>query len=188
MLAKWYSRSWWAKASWHLSYRWGKPPKETSLRKLDPAGDRTRARCVTDAHAVACSTAVDQNLEYTAVMPKVSEGGVDGFSSFTFCVLQSSLPLSKTLLFIAMVASWCVSYDNRHRIACLLPSLTTLLYYFVFILRVTATADLSDDGRLLVGEYTLTTSSSPKRQVWASLIYTVNRWQYLRTLRNMWWL
>ena len=30
-----------------------------------------------------------------------------------------------------------------------MPSLTTLSYYFVLILRVTATADLDDDGRLV---------------------------------------
>ena len=41
----------------HLSYRWGKNPK-TSPRKLFPTGDRTRTRCVTSAHATACSTAV----------------------------------------------------------------------------------------------------------------------------------
>ena len=46
------------KASWHLSYRWGNPEK-TSPRKLATTGDRTRTRCVTGAHATACSTAVD---------------------------------------------------------------------------------------------------------------------------------
>ena len=45
-------------SSWHLSYRWGKTPKKTSPRKPVPTGDRTRARCVTGAHATACSTAV----------------------------------------------------------------------------------------------------------------------------------
>ena len=46
------------KASWHLSYRWGKTPEKNSPRILAPTGDRTRARCVTDEHATACSTAV----------------------------------------------------------------------------------------------------------------------------------
>ena len=36
-----------------------KNPGKISPRKLVPTGDRTRARCVTDAHATACSTAVD---------------------------------------------------------------------------------------------------------------------------------
>ena len=36
-----------------------KTPKNTSPRKLVPTGDRTRARCVTSAHATTCSTAVD---------------------------------------------------------------------------------------------------------------------------------
>ena len=36
-----------------------KPPKKPSSRKLVPTGDRTRARCVTSAHATTCSTAVD---------------------------------------------------------------------------------------------------------------------------------
>ena len=34
-------------------------PEKTSPRKLVPTGDRTRTRCVTSAHATACSTAVD---------------------------------------------------------------------------------------------------------------------------------
>ena len=33
--------------------------RKTSPRKLVPTGDRTRARCVTGAHATTCSTAVD---------------------------------------------------------------------------------------------------------------------------------
>ena len=37
-------------------------PRKTSSRKLIPTGDRTRARCVTGAHATAWLTAVD-NLE-----------------------------------------------------------------------------------------------------------------------------
>ena len=36
-----------------------KPRKKTSPRKLVPTWDRTRARCVTSAHATTCSTAVD---------------------------------------------------------------------------------------------------------------------------------
>ena len=34
-------------------------PEKTPPRKLVPTGDRTRARCVTSAHATTCSTAVD---------------------------------------------------------------------------------------------------------------------------------
>ena len=34
-------------------------PRKNSPRKLVPTGDRTRARCVTSAHATTCSTAVD---------------------------------------------------------------------------------------------------------------------------------
>ena len=36
-----------------------KNPEKTSPRKPVPTGDRTRARCVTSAHATTCSTAVD---------------------------------------------------------------------------------------------------------------------------------
>ena len=35
-------------------------PRKTSSRKLVPTGDRTRARCMTDAHATACPTAEDR--------------------------------------------------------------------------------------------------------------------------------
>ena len=45
------------KAAWRLTYRWGKTPKKTSPTKLVPTGHRTRARCVTGAHATVCSTA-----------------------------------------------------------------------------------------------------------------------------------
>ena len=34
-------------------------PEKTSPRKFVPTGDRTRARCLTDAHATAWPTAVD---------------------------------------------------------------------------------------------------------------------------------
>ena len=36
-----------------------KNPKKTSPRKVVPTGDRTRARCMTGAHATACPTVVD---------------------------------------------------------------------------------------------------------------------------------
>ena len=36
--------------------------RKTSPRKLVPTGDRTRARCVTSAHATTCSTAVDATV------------------------------------------------------------------------------------------------------------------------------
>ena len=39
-----------------------KYPEKNSPRKPVPAGDRTPARCVTDAHANACSTEVDTFL------------------------------------------------------------------------------------------------------------------------------
>ena len=40
----------------------GKKYSRTSSRNLVQTGDRTRARCVTDAHATACSTAVDYGI------------------------------------------------------------------------------------------------------------------------------
>ena len=84
-------------------------------------------------------------------------------------VLYTSLRLCSEVHSTVVVVCCCVSFNNRHRTACLLPSLTTVNYYFVLILHVTATTDLSDDGRLVVKEFTLTTSSSPKRRIWASL-------------------
>ena len=38
-------------------------PEKTSPRKLVLTGDRTLARCVTNAHAITCSTAVDSSLD-----------------------------------------------------------------------------------------------------------------------------
>ena len=38
-------------------------PRKNLTRKLVPTGDRTRARCVTSAHATTCSTAVDSSLD-----------------------------------------------------------------------------------------------------------------------------
>ena len=40
-------------------------PRKTSPKKLVPTGDRTRARCVADAHATACSTAVPAPQRWT---------------------------------------------------------------------------------------------------------------------------
>ena len=37
-------------------------PEKTSPRKLVPTGYRTRARCVTNAHATTCCTAVDISI------------------------------------------------------------------------------------------------------------------------------
>ena len=59
--------------------------------------------------------------------------------------LYSSLRLCSEVYCIALVTYLYVSFNNRHRIACLLPSLPTLHYYFVLILRVTATVEPSDD-------------------------------------------
>ena len=51
------------KASWNLSYRWGKTPKKKiSPRKLVPTGDQTQAHCMTGVHATACSTVIDRCL------------------------------------------------------------------------------------------------------------------------------
>ena len=43
-------------------------PRKTSPRKLVPTGDRTRARCVTGAHATAWPRAVDHNIRYFSNM------------------------------------------------------------------------------------------------------------------------
>ena len=40
--------------------------EKTSPRKFVPTGDRTWGRCVTGAHAIACSTAVDEGKNYTS--------------------------------------------------------------------------------------------------------------------------
>ena len=50
-------------------------PRKTSPRKPVPTGDRTRARCVTGAHATTCSTAMDTIIDnnsnhYHSVLPK----------------------------------------------------------------------------------------------------------------------
>ena len=46
-------------------------PEKTSLRKFVPIGDRTRARCVTGAHATTCSTAVDS---FENLSPHIQRG------------------------------------------------------------------------------------------------------------------
>ena len=106
------------------------------------------------------------------VMPKVSAGG-GGWNflfplSVSYKALYPSLRLCSEVHSIAVLVCWCVSFDNRHRIACLLPSLTTE-HYFVLILHVTATTESTEDGRLVLCEYTLTTSLSPKRRLCSSL-------------------
>ena len=56
-----------------------------------------------------------------------------------WCPKSAKEGLCSEVFYIAVVVCWCVPYDNRYRIACLLPSLTTERYYFVLILRVTTT-------------------------------------------------
>ena len=41
-------------------------PRKTPPRKLVLTGDRTRARCLTSAHATTCSTAVDHNIRISS--------------------------------------------------------------------------------------------------------------------------
>ena len=43
-----------------------KPRKKISPRKIVQTGDRTQTRCVTGAHATACSTAVDYKSCFSA--------------------------------------------------------------------------------------------------------------------------
>ena len=43
-----------------------KPRKKTSLRKLVPTGYRTRAHCVTGAHATTWPTAVDNSVVFVS--------------------------------------------------------------------------------------------------------------------------
>ena len=62
MIAKWYSGTLGPKASPHLSFTGEEKPRKTSPRKLVPTGDRTRARCVTGAHATAWPTVVDASV------------------------------------------------------------------------------------------------------------------------------
>ena len=56
-----------------------KPKKKNSLRKLVPSGHRTRARCVTGAHATAWPTAEDHGKrEISAILfTVVGEGSKD---------------------------------------------------------------------------------------------------------------
>ena len=124
MMAKWYAGPWGPKASWHLSYRWEKTQKKTSPRKLVPNGDRTRARCVTSAHATTCSTAVDLNLvlqgDPSSVTPMnwllfVFWGDVcnphfitcDDRSSNSFTVIMASLQKCQCWLHALCFVFWC---------------------------------------------------------------------------------
>ena len=50
-------------------------PRKTSPRKLVPTGDRTRARCMTSAHAITCSTAVDASLDMEYSFGTETQGG-----------------------------------------------------------------------------------------------------------------
>ena len=47
-------------------------PRKTSPSKLVPTGVRTRARCVTGAHATACSTSVDLQITYAMLFDSCS--------------------------------------------------------------------------------------------------------------------
>ena len=43
-------------------------PRKNLTQETCPDGDRTRSRCVTSAHATACSTAVDINLIFYYIL------------------------------------------------------------------------------------------------------------------------
>ena len=59
MMVKLYSGTWWIKSLPTFVLQVRKNPEKTLPRKLVPTGDRTRALCVTGAHAAVCPTAVD---------------------------------------------------------------------------------------------------------------------------------
>ena len=64
------------KASWHLSYRWGEIPKKNLTQKTCPDQGSNRGRCVTGAHATACSTAVEIYIYicvYVCVLIKINK-------------------------------------------------------------------------------------------------------------------
>ena len=44
-------------------------PRRNLAQELVPTGDRTRARCVTGAHATACPTAVDLKVIKSVEIP-----------------------------------------------------------------------------------------------------------------------
>ena len=87
------------KASWHFSYRWGKPPKKTLTQETCPDRDRTRARCVTGTHATTCPTAVD-------LQPHLN----------WFCPLWNLLWLTETLQFKSPKRFWEFLNDKLHNI------------------------------------------------------------------------
>ena len=85
------------------------------------------------------------------------------------CVLQSTLPLSKALLRSTL-------YYRSGLLMCFVsqpPSNSLFVAVTDYYYSLTSTTDLSDDGKLVVGEYTLTISWSPKRRLWASLYVLV---------------
>ena len=45
MMAKWYSGTWGPKASWHLSYRWGKTPKNLTQETCPDWGSNPGPLC-----------------------------------------------------------------------------------------------------------------------------------------------
>ena len=67
--AKWYSGTLWPKVS-YICLTGEEKPRKTSPRKPVPTGDRTRARCVTSAHATTCCTVVD-SVSYTICLKNV---------------------------------------------------------------------------------------------------------------------
>ena len=73
-------------------------PRKTSPRNLVPTGDRTRASCVTGAHATTCPTAVDGLI-----------------SAVADCIVRSVIKLfttSGTVCLVPMLSCCTITFDH----------------------------------------------------------------------------
>ena len=114
MMAKWYSGTVGAQSYLKFVLQVRKNSEKTSLRKLVPTRDRTRARCVTDMHATAWLTVVDMWRICSALLQLVLHNNVR--TKFTIHVRNDVLVLSGRLK--TYPATCHSSFSNMAPISC----------------------------------------------------------------------
>ena len=90
------------KFSWHLSYSWGKTPENTSTRRTNPIGDRTRTRWVRGNDV----TPWLQWWSFTFVAKSASAGDVNHG-------IRTEVPLSLFLFYNRLETVAYLEFDSR---------------------------------------------------------------------------
>ena len=98
-------------------------PAKISPRKLVPTGDRTRARCVTTAHATTCSTAVDWKLVNDSILVIYISPSVQ--KVLLMCWKQGELLKLRTVIFVEVFFANVLPWIRLIELTCFVMPLST---------------------------------------------------------------